>query len=121
MNRSDFEPLLREIEGIDGIDGGAIVDVESGMPWCVSAGIAAEGDLLAEAASDYWRMYQRLARNFESLGELRASLLVHSNGRLTLLPCGPGLIAVIKSTQQNGIDWIALQKRVMDIGSLFSS
>ena len=72
----------------------------------------------AEAASDYWRLYGRLADQFKDLGDLRASVLMHTRGRLTLLPCGTGMLLVTLTRQKSAIDWTLWQEKTKELAQL---
>ena len=72
----------------------------------------------AEAASDYWRLYTRLSDQFKDLGDLRASVMMHSHGRLTLLPCGTGMLLVTLTRQKSEIDWALWQEKTRELALL---
>lgn len=115
MKTQQLHAMLEAMAATPGVDGCALVEIDAGMVWHACGAIGDE-PALAEAASDYWRLYRRLNGHFSSLGELRATVMVHAQGRLTLLPCGAGRLLVAVSSQQNPqVDWRAWQLRVIDL------
>mgnify|MGYP003599423383 FL=1 len=72
----------------------------------------------AEAASDYWRLYNRLADQFKDLGDLKASVMMHAHGRITLLPCGTGMLLVTLTRQKSAIDWTLWQEKTKELAQL---
>ncbi|ARU06074.1 hypothetical protein CCO03_16625 [Comamonas serinivorans] len=108
---------LTEMAELPGVMGCALVEVETGMVWH-SAGQIPELTALAEAASDYWRLYRRLHTNFEQVGKLRACVMMHDAGRITLLPCGSGVLLVTVSLQEAQVDWKAWQSRTRQLASV---
>lgn len=91
---------------IAGITGCALVEIEAGMVWR-STGDIPDVQTIAEAASDYWRLYLRLEHQFDRLGGLRGSLMWHAQGQLVLLPCGKGVLLVGLAMQGGPVDWAA--------------
>ena len=70
MTQQALRDALEAMAALPGVDGCALVEVDAGMVWHHAGQI--EGvQTFAEAASDYWRLYGRLAGQFEDLGELR--------------------------------------------------
>ena len=103
---------------LPGEDGSAPVEIDAGMVWHHAGQI--EGvQTFAEAASDYWRLYTRLSDQFKDLGDLRASVMMHSHGRLTLLPCGGGMLLVsLTAGQKSGLDWNQWQAHAQELAQL---
>lgn len=100
-----------------GLEGCALVEIEAGMVWH-HAGQIDGVQTLAEAASDYWRLYQRLSHQFQDLGDLRASVMMHARGRITLLPCGAGMLLVTLTRQKAEIDWQRWQAQTRQLARL---
>lgn len=88
------------VDGV-GLAACALVDIDTGMV------LAAAGDaeVIAEAASDYWRLFRRQQPLRSALGEARAQVLIHERGRLTLTACGGGLLLVSLSAEPDRVDW----------------
>ena len=106
--------MEREVDAMaamDGIAGCAVVDTQAGMAW-YTAGPADTLQPLAEAASDYWRMFLRRRDDFRGLGEIRALVVMHAEGRLTLAGCGEQLLLICLSSEPDRVDWRAWKARV---------
>ena len=117
MNAQRLQASLDDMASLPGVVGCALVEMGTGMVWNSSGEIAGL-TALAEAASDYWRLYQRLQPNFEQVGKLRACVMMHDTGRITLLPCGTGMLLVTITTQQAQVDWKTWQTRTKDLAVL---
>ena len=111
MKRLDLECGVDAIARMEGIAGCAVVDMEAGMAWHV-AGAAEALQPLAEAASDYWRLFLRRKDDFHGLGDIRALVVMHAAGRLTLAGCGRDLLLVCLSREPDRVDWPAWKARV---------
>jgi len=117
MKAAKLREALEAMASLPGLDGCALVEVEGGMVWHHAGHIeGVQG--FAEAASDYWRLYTRLADHFKDLGELRASALLHAHGRITLLPCGAGMLLVALTRQKSAVDWTAWQQKTRELAQL---
>ena len=114
MSTKGLQPILAEMASLSGVVGCALVEVATGMVWEFSGSIEAL-TTLAEATSDYWRLYQRLQSNFDQVGELRACVMMHASGRITLLPCGSGLLLVTVTLQNAQIDWAQWQQKTRSL------
>ena len=108
---------LGQMAAIPGISGCALVEADAGMVWH-TAGHVPDVQNIAEAASDYWRLYLRLERNFDSLGGLRGSLMWHAQGQLVLLPCGKGLLFMALVEGNGSVDWQACFARTQVLADL---
>ena len=75
---------------------------------------------MAEASSDYWRLYQRSHQYFERMGELRAQVMMHKTGRITMLPCADGMLLIAVSRESDPVDWAVLQKKTQQLGVLLA-
>lgn len=117
MNTQGLQQMLAEMASLPGVVGCALVEIATGMVW-ESAGSIHDLTTLAEATSDYWRLYQRLQGNFDQVGELRACVMMHATGRITLLPCGNGLLLVTINLQNAQIDWTQWQQKTRSLSSL---
>lgn len=117
MKAQELRQALEAMATLAGVDGCALVEIDAGMVWG-HAGQLENTPHLAEAASDYWRLYQRLERQFDDLGELRASVMVHAQGRITLLPCGPGMVLMALTRQNPELDWKSWQQKVRELADL---
>jgi hypothetical protein len=100
-------PLLRALCEGEGLLACALVDIDTGMV-VHSAG---DADPIAEAASDYWRLFRRQRPLLSTLGEARAQVLIHDKARLTLTACGKGLLLVCLSGEPDRVDWPAWKRR----------
>ena len=104
MKQKALRDALQSMAAMPGLEGCALVEIEAGMVWHHAGQI--EGvQTFAEAASDYWRLYNRLSHQFKDLGDLKASVMMHAQGRITLLPCGTGMLLVTLTRQKSDIDW----------------
>ena len=117
MKQQRLREALESLATLPGFAGCALVDIEAGMVWHHAGQIEGVQNF-AEAASDYWRLYQRLAHQFKDLGDLKASAMVHARGRLTLLPCGSGMLLVALTRHQVDIDWARWQEKTRALAQL---
>lgn len=117
MKEKQLRDALESMASTPGLEGCALVEIEAGMVWH-HAGHIQGVQTFAEAASDYWRLYTRLADQFKDLGGLRASVMMHTHGRITLLPCGTGMLLVTLTRQQSGVDWSAWQEKTKELAQL---
>ncbi|MET4578971.1 roadblock/LC7 domain-containing protein [Ottowia thiooxydans] len=120
MSGQILREALEAMVEMPGVEGCALVEIEAGMVWHHAGHI--EGiQTFAEAASDYWRLYQRLSRQFQDLGDLRASVMMHAYGRITLLPCGEGVLLVTLTRDKSGTDWTQVQLKAKDLAAIVDS
>src|SRR5690606_15094680 len=117
MTQAQLRQTIEEMAHMPGVDGCALVEIGTGMVWHHAVGFD-DVELFAEAASDYWRLYTRLSPHFESMGKLRASIMVHKKGRLTLLPCSDGMLLLALTGPKAQLDWMQWQKKVQILASL---
>ena len=117
MNAERLRSEIERMGNMPGLDGCALVEIEAGMVWH-AAGHIEDVQFVAEAASDYWRLYRRLNQHFASLGDLRACVMLHQQGRITLLPCGSGMLLVTLSRQTAEVDWNAWQLQTRKLASM---
>ena len=111
MKRHALEQALEALAALPGVLGCAVVDTDGGMAW-QTAGPDPVLQPLAEAASDYWRMFLRRRGDFAVLGDIRALVVMHQRGRLTLAGCGEQLLLVCLSAEPDRVDWTAWKARV---------
>lgn len=111
--------ILTDIDAMNGVEGSAIVDFRSGMVIYTSPGFDDEATPLAEATSDYWRLYERQSGAFNALGPLKISIMIHEKKRLTMLPCGEGLMCLVQTAKVDDIDWLELQRKVLCLHNTF--
>ena len=117
MKQQRLREALEAMAATPGLEGCALGEIDAGMVWHHAGQI--EGvQTFAEAASDYWRLYKRLAGQFADLGDLRASVMMHSHGRITLLPCGAGMLLVTLTRQKSAVDWTIWQEKTKDLADL---
>lgn len=117
MKQQRLRDALEAMAATPGLDGCALVEIEAGMVWH-HAGQIDGVQTFAEAASDYWRLYTRLADQFRDLGDLRASAMMHTHGRITLLPCGAGMLLVTLTRQKSEVDWAVWQHKTRQLAQL---
>jgi len=117
MKEKRLREAVESMAAMPGLEGCALVEIEAGMVWH-HAGHIDGVQTFAEAASDYWRLYTRLSDQFKDLGDLRASVMMHSHGRLTLLPCGTGMLLVTLTRQKSEIDWALWQEKTRELALL---
>ncbi|CAN5273220.1 hypothetical protein BH10PSE16_BH10PSE16_27890 [soil metagenome] len=109
--------VLNAMADLPGVEGCALVEIEAGMVWH-TAGQMQGMQNLAEAVSDYWRLYTRLDHHFTEIGELKASIFIHAKGKLTLLPCGKGMLLVAMASQRAKVDWNQWQDKAKDLAKM---
>lgn len=116
MQQAQVAQHLRAMADMAGVDICALVDAETGMAWHV-AGSLPQQDVLVEAATDYWRMYMRSQSVPKPYGELRAHIMLHACGRMTVAPCGDGTVLVCFSRDAQQIDWSAWMQQARELQS----
>ena len=94
---------LRAVVAQPGIRASALVDLSTGMVLLWEG--PAELLPVAEAASDYWRLCTRQEQVLGVLGPPLAQVLMHADTRVTIVPCGDGLLLVTLSKEGEAIDW----------------
>ena len=117
MKETLLRNAINDMAQAPGVDGCALVEIDAGMVWH-HAGHSEDLQTFAEAASDYWRLHNRLAPQFERLGDLRASIMVHAKGRLTMLPCGKGMLLLALTGTHAITDWAQWQKQTRQLATL---
>lgn len=118
MTQQALRASLEAMAALPGVDGCALVEIETGMVWQHCAGRIENVQTIAEAASDYWRLYGRLADQFEDLGDLRASVMMHARGRIILHPCGSGMLLVTLTRAKSGLDWMQWQDKARQLAQV---
>lgn len=108
---------LNEMAILPGVEGCALVEIETGMVW-YNAGKMTDMQPIAEASSDYWRLYTRLDNHFARLGEMRAAAFMHAQGSLTLLPCGRGILLVALTREKSTVNWAQWQSKTKELANL---
>lgn len=98
-------PIVQELAEFAGIDGCALVDIDSGMV-IYHAGIFPGVERIAEAAIEFWRIQTRLSSHFETLGSLNSAAYTFANRAITLFPCSvrPPLV-LVSITRKKGVSW----------------
>lgn len=116
MNTEGLGVELERLAAQPGIQGCALVDAGTGMIWLASAQRQI-GEQVWEAAVDYWRLHRRQEPLFAAIGGLRAAVMYHDAGVLSVFPCGTDPeVLLISVGVHRGVDWAAWQARVRDLG-----
>ncbi len=116
MNEQPLRNELDRMALLQGVQGCALVEIETGMAWYVT-GQSPDIGKISEAASDYWRLYERLNNHFTRLGDMRAAVFMHRYNRITLLPCGKDKLLVALTHEKTSVDWTEWQLRVRALAS----
>ncbi len=116
MNEQSLRDDLNRMAALPGMQGCALVEVSAGMVW-YAAGQSLEMQNIAEAASDYWRLYQRLNGHFTQLGHMKAAVFMHVHGRITLMPCGKDMLLVALTQESTLVNWAQWQSQAKDLAS----
>lgn len=117
MNEQSLRDELNRMAALPGMQGCALVEVSTGMVW-YAAGQNLEMGNIAEAASDYWRLYQRLDKHFTLLGNMKAAVFMHVHGRITLMPCGKDMLLVALTQDITPVNWAQWQSQGKELASL---
>lgn len=119
--KSRFAALKAAIDDLpqafEALQACALVEVTTGMV-LHSTGALMEDGALAEAASNYWRIYQRHGSFFETLGPLRYCVLMHQQMRMTIVPCTADMVLVLLSQDGVVLNWQAVLAQAAQIGRL---
>lgn len=116
MNTQHVSAELACMALTPGVSACALVDSATGMVY-LSAGNHPRIDAIAEAASDYWRLHARSGIPFADLGPLQAISMIHSDGVLSLMPCGEGIVMATLSGRM-ALDMGAWFQKVGRLGRL---
>lgn len=111
---------LQAMVAMDGMEGCALADAETGMVW-QSAGEMEGIEGLSEAAVDFWRLHTRLRHKFDALGKLQALVMVHSQRRMNIVGCGPALLLVAVCARDARVDWTLWREKLMELQKLAGS
>ena len=114
MNDKALRGVLEIMTQTPGIRACALVRTVSGDVW-LHAGNAPELDEMARAAAEHWQLHGRRSKAFQSMGPLTAGIMIHMDGRLTLLPCGNELILLTVTDPNPSLDWERLQRRAHNL------
>ncbi len=117
MKEKILRQELSSMAGLTGVEGCALVEVDTGMVWH-AAGQSEKMQILSEAASDYWRLYKRLNAHFADLGEMRASVFMHVHSRITLMPCGKDMLLVALTREKTPVNWTEWQSKTKQLADL---
>jgi predicted regulator of Ras-like GTPase activity (Roadblock/LC7/MglB family) len=120
MHAARLRDALQRMAAMPGVLGCAVVDLDAAMAW-QAVGVLPQLEALCEGAADYWRMADRRSGEFAGLGGLRAQVLIHASGRLTLVNCGARLLLVCVSAEPDRVDWTQWQPRVQALKELVAS
>lgn len=116
MNQQHIAQELASMAETSGVIACALVEISTGMVYA-SAGKHPGIDCLAEAASDYWRLYKRIQANFDDFGPLEAVSAQHKRGVMSLIPCSEGLVVATVSLPSK-LDWRVWSAKVKVLGAL---
>jgi hypothetical protein len=118
MSADAVQAAIEELGQFPGMDGCALVEAETGMPW-YHAGSAAGVERIAEAAIEFWRVQTRLSRHFEGMGNLQSAAYSFSNRVVALFPCGetPPLVLVCIA-RKSDVSWAEWGKRAVSLRQL---
>ncbi|MCK9515398.1 MAG: hypothetical protein WCZ18_06130 [Ottowia sp.] len=114
MNDKTLRGVLEIMTQTPGIRACALVKTTTGTIWH-RAGDAPELAEMAHAAAEHWELYRGRGRTFRGMGPLVAGIMIHEDGRMTLLPCGNQLILLILTDQNPSLDWDKLQRRAHNL------
>ncbi|MBP8018812.1 MAG: hypothetical protein KAY82_02125 [Hylemonella sp.] len=105
MTSTAPESILQELARFPGIDGCALVEIDTGMVW-YHAGSLPDVDRIAEAAVEFWRIQIRLSSNFSTMGKLQSAAYSFSQQVVALFPCSetPPLV-LICIAQKTNVVW----------------
>lgn len=116
MKKQLIAKELQRMAATPGVVACALVDVGAGMVY-LSAGDTPNIEAVAEAASDYWRLYQRNGNNFAELGPLQAVSTIHRDGVVSLMPCSEGIVLATISRRMQ-LDMSAWHRQVAQLAAL---
>ena len=107
MNAKYIRAKIDSMSKTPGVTGCAVVEIAAGMVWH-AAGTLEDFVAMAEAASDYWRLYLRMKTHFASFGELTHCTFTHETHQLMLTYCGNDMVFITvcdKKYELNLPDW----------------
>ncbi len=118
MNAEAVQAIIGELGQFPGMDGCALVDAETGMPW-YHAGSVEGVDRIAEAAIEFWRVQIRLSQHFEGMGPLQSAAYSFSRRVVALFPCSelPPLVLVCIA-RKSDVSWADWGQRAMQLRQL---
>ena len=89
------EYILQQLSELEGLQGCALVDPETGMSWH-HAGRLSDIEQIGEAAIEFWRAQRRMPARFKEFGAFYTSAHWFEKTVIVLLPCSvtPELVLV---------------------------
>jgi hypothetical protein len=116
LNSKALQDALHAICGLDGVIGCAVVDIETGMAWKTQG--PEEVQQLCESASDFWRLHLRSAGHYALVGGLSAQVLIHTQGRITMVRCPGSLLLVCITAEPDRVNWSRWKSLLGDLHRL---
>lgn len=96
MNAKYIRAKIDSMAKTPGVMGCAVVEISAGMVWHAS-GLVQDFVAMAEAASSYWRLYQRMHSHFDQFGDLDSCSFTHQTHDIMLTSCGTEMVFVTVS------------------------
>lgn len=96
MNSKYIRAKIDSMAKTPGVKGCAVVEITAGMVWH-AAGTLENLVAMTEAASDFWRLYQRTRSHFEKFGDLDSCTLTYQSDSVMLTDCGEDMVFITVS------------------------
>lgn len=104
MNAKYIRAKIDSMAKTPGVTGCAVVEISAGMVWH-AAGPLEDLVAMAEAASDYWRLYLRMKSHFDRFGDLADCTFTHQTHQVILTICGDDMVFI---TVRDGTPYLNL-------------
>lgn len=118
---SNTADLVNQLAEFDGVDGCALVEVDTGMAWHY-AGSLPDIESISEAAAEFWRVQTRVSHRLLILGDLHSVAYSFSKRTVALFPCSkePALVLVCVAAKLD-VNWKAWSAKVLELRQLLRS
>ena len=115
MNSEFVDTLVQDLGTFPGVEGCALVEVDTGMAWHHGGNLATM-ERVGEAAIEFWRVQVRLSSYFTDMGPLQSAAYSFSNGVIALFPVidKPALVLVCVAAK-NDMAWKVWAEHVMQL------
>ncbi|MDZ7891562.1 MAG: hypothetical protein U5L73_07360 [Rhodoferax sp.] len=114
MNSKYIRAKIDSMAKTPGVRGCAVVEISAGMVWH-AAGSLDNLVSMAEAASDYWRLYLRMKSHFDGFGDLDSCTLTHQTHSVMLTDCGADMVFITVSDTQELLNLPEWRNRIRQL------
>ena len=118
MNFHDIENELYKVAENAGVIACALVAIDTGMIYLATSKNP-DFEIIAEGARDYWTLHFKNGEIFSDMGMVSNIFIQHTNGLLSIQPCGKNTILITQATLGK-IDWTTWGKVIKPLRNLIN-